>query len=137
MNKVGRGFLQVGYTVIDDLMFPPEELIFEKRNVKYSRVRYVKGEDGFYHGPLVDGDLYAVDVESGGKSIRFGITYDRITNRPDDVGAAVKFTMQSWRDEFGEAPAGILPEDIRKDILTHLHEETHRIVQHTLGIAPR
>lgn len=121
-------------TTIDDLgMFPPEELIFEMKNVKFWRVRFVKGEDGYYHGPLLDGDLYAIDVDCDGRMERIAVAITtRHREKPNDVAAALKHAIASWRSD-GDKIHRYFPNDVRCAVLDHLHADASAIAKQLIG----
>ena len=120
----------------DELMYPPEKVIFEVENVKFSRVDFVKDEHGFYHGKLDEGDLFAVDVDCGGRNARFSIGFEReaVAAKRPDLDKHVKHALQTWCID-DEDSKRYLSDAVRVKILDHLHEVAARICTRRLDEA--
>jgi len=117
---------------IDELCHPPEVLLFEMKNVKFWRVDFVKGEDGFYRGPLEQGDLYAVDVECDGKVERFSLAFNiRHGEKAEDVLQAIRHAIETWKIE-SDIASQYLPDDVRNALLKYLHDDASQIARHIL-----
>lgn len=127
----GRGMSSCVF-YLDDLCYPPEVLLFEMKNVKFWRVDYVKDENGFYHGPLEQGDLYAVDVECGGKVERFSLAFNiRHGEKTQDVLIAIRHAIETWKAD-SEKISQYLPDDVRAAIMEWLHNDASQIAQQFL-----
>jgi hypothetical protein len=117
---------------IDELCHPPEVLLFEMKNVKLWRVDFVKGEDGFYRGPLEQGDLYAVDVVCDGKVERFSLAFNiRHGEKAEDVLQAIRHAIETWKIE-SDIASQYLPDDVRNALLKYLHDDASQIARHIL-----
>lgn len=130
-KNIPRGMTSCVYQV-DDLCYPPEVLLFEMKNVKFWRVDFVKGEDGFYRGPLQSGDLYAVDVECDGKVERFSLAFNiRHGEKAEDVLQAIRHAIETWKAD-PEVVSQYLPDDVRNALMKWLHEDAAQIARHVL-----